>query len=119
MERALLQLHESRLDLVAGCFLLFDAPDARHYERVTVEIFDHAEALLPLTDDVMLAVGRGDVANDAGDRADERKLVRPWLLGFRVPLQEDADGPLRLRGCLSRGDRGFAAERDGHDHAGE
>src|SRR5882672_11495637 len=119
LERALLQLHEPRFDLVAGGLGLFDAPDTRHHERVALEIFDHAEALLPLADDVMRSVGRGDVAHDAGDRADEGKLARSRLLGFRIPLREDADRPLRLRGCLGGGDGGFAAERDGHDHAGE
>src|SRR5258705_5418129 len=40
LERALLQLHESRFDLVAGGLELFDAPDARHHERVALEILD-------------------------------------------------------------------------------
>src|SRR5882762_4725629 len=110
---------EARFDLVAGGLEFFDAPDARHHERVALEILDHAEALLPLANDVMRAVGRSNVAHDVGDRADEGKLVRLGLLGFRVPLQEDADRALRLRRCLSGGDRGFAAERDRQDHAGE
>jgi len=119
LERALLQLHEARLDLLAHGLGFFDPPDARHHEGVALEILDHAEALLPLANHVMRAVGRSDVAHDARDRADEAKVLRPGLLGFRVPLRQDADRLLRLGRGLSRCDRGLAAQRDRQDHAGE
>ncbi len=119
LKRALLQLHESRLDLAAGGLGLFDAPDARRHEWVALEILDHAEALLPLANDVMRAVGRRDVAHDVGNRANEAKLVRPRPFGLRVPLQQDPDRPLCLRSGLGGGDRAFAAERERKDHSGE
>jgi len=68
---------------------------------------------------VVRAVGRSDVAHDARDRADEAKVLRPGLLGLRVPLRQDADRLLRLGRGLSRCDRGLAAQRDRQDHAGE
>jgi len=51
LECALLELHEARLDFLAGRFGFFYQPHARHEEGVALDQFDQAKALLALADE--------------------------------------------------------------------
>ena len=64
-----LQIDEARLDLRRAHARLGNLHDARDQERPARQIFADLEALLALADQVIGAVGRGDVAHDIGDRA--------------------------------------------------
>src|SRR5258706_332962 len=79
-KRPLLQLHEARLYFVAGGLGLVDSSHAGDEEGVALEVLDDAEALLPLADGMVLAVGRGDVAQDTGDRPDQAQVIGSGLL---------------------------------------
>ncbi len=53
---------------------------ARDQERPTAEIFDDLETRLALADEMVGAVGRGDVAHDIGDRAHAMHVDRGWIV---------------------------------------
>ncbi|MHC2735379.1 hypothetical protein ACVMFA_001140 [Bradyrhizobium liaoningense] len=72
-----------------------------------------------LADDVVGAVGRGDVAHDVGDGGDPVEVVRPGLLGLGAALQDDADRALLAQRLLRGGDGLRPADRDRRDGAGK
>ena len=88
---ALLQLVHARGDLGGKHLGLADLVDARHQERIARQKFEHAEAPYAARDQMMIAVGRGDIAQDFGHGA-------------------DADGDARGRASRPRG-RSAAARR--------
>src|SRR3546814_2564837 len=59
------------------------------------QIFDDAEPLLALTDDVMGSVRSGDVAQNAGDRAHAMQVDRARLLRLRVARSEEHTSELQ------------------------
>ena len=64
-----LQIDKARFDLRRAHAGLGNLHDARDQERPARQIFADLEALLALADQVVGAVGRGEVAHDIGDRA--------------------------------------------------
>ena len=73
---ALLQLMHARGDLGREDFGLADLLDARDQERIARQELAHAEAPRAAGDQMMVAVGRGDVAQDLGDGADLMQMLR-------------------------------------------
>ena len=68
---------------------------ARDEVREAAHGVEHAEAPLALADQVMRAVGRRDVTDDRGDRADPVQLVERRILGLGVLLQQETRPCLR------------------------
>ena len=64
-----LEIDKARFDLRRAHARLGNLHDAGDQERPARQIFADLEALLALADQVIGAVGRGDVAHDIGDRA--------------------------------------------------
>jgi hypothetical protein len=118
-ERALAQQYEARLDLGAALLGLLVDIDLGREERLAADELLDAEALLPLGDDVMVAVRRGDVAQDDRGRADAVQVDRRRVVGAGLALQDDADRPLGAHAGLRRGDRARTVHGQGHDRPGE
>ena len=116
---ALLQLMHARGDLGREDFGLADLVDAGDQERIARQEIAHAEAPRAAGDQMMVAVGRGDVAQDLGDGADLMQMLRAGRVDRGVLLQQHADRPVGFGGLLRARDRLRAAERDRHDDARE
>ena len=112
VERALLELMQARVDVRAVHGGFIDALHPRDEIRISVEEFDDAEALLPLADQVMAAVGRGQVAQNRRGRTDLVEIGAFRVGDFGIALQNEANGPLRARRFLRGGDRPIAANAD-------
>ena len=112
LARALLQLVHARGDLGGIDFGLADLIDAGDEERIAGDELAHAEAPRAARHEVMVAVGRGHVAQDLGGRADAMQMLGPRRLDRRVALQDDADRLVGLGCGLGAGDRLRAAERE-------
>ena len=113
------QMQQPRLDLGRAGLRLRDAQHARDEERPAAEEFQHLEALLALADEMVRAVGRGDVAHDVGDRAHAMHVDRRRIGDLGVALHQDADLALLAHGLLRGRDRARPADRDRQDHAGK
>ena len=118
VQRTLLELH------VAGFYFpvalgrgLNDALDTRHHEIKAVQVSEHPKTLLPLANDVVRTIRRGDIAQDGGHGPHGRQVIGRRVVGLRVALHQDADRPLGLDGVLGRIDRALTANADGQDHA--
>jgi len=83
---------------------------------MAVEELEDAEPPLALADDVMRAVGRGDVAQDLRHRSDVVEVLARRRIDLGVALEEQSDRPLGLHRGLGRGDRRVAPDRDRQDH---
>ena len=114
-----LQVQHPRLDLGRLRQRLRNPQDARDEERPAAEKLDDLEALLALADQVMRAVGRGDVAHHIGDRAHPMHVDRGRIRHLGVPLHQDADRTLVAHRLLGGGDRALAADRDRQHDAGK
>ena len=75
--RPLLELQEARLDILAGRGAVGETLHARDQERIARQKLLHAEALLPLRDQVMATVLRRDVAQHLRHRTDLVEIVGP------------------------------------------
>ncbi len=91
--------------------------DARHEVREAAHGVEHAEAPLALAHQVVRAVGRGDVADDRGRRADPVQVVERRVGGLGVLLQQEADLAFGAHGFLGAGHGLVALDRDREDHA--
>ena len=109
----------ARGDLGGIDFGLADLFDPRHEKRIAGQELEHAEAPRAARDEVMVAVGRGHVAQDLADGADAMQMLRARRLDRGVVLQEDADRLVGLGGGLRAGDRLRAAERERRHDAGK
>ena len=109
-----LQENETRLDVGRGRLRLGDGnpQDARDEKRPSRQEFDDLEAFRSLTDQMMPAVGRRDVAGDIGDGPRTVQVDRQRIDGLRLSLHHDADGPLIPNGLLSRHHGARTADRD-------
>ena len=116
---ALLQLVHARGDLGGKHLGLADLVDARHQERIARQEFEHAEAPYAAGHQMMIAVRRGDIAQDFAHGADAMEMLGARRLDRGVALQQHADRLVRLRCRLGAGDRLLAAERERHHDAGE
>ena len=92
---------------------------ARQHERVAVDEVGDAETLHALADDVMVAVGRRDVAQDVHDRADRVQVGRHEFFLRGLALQHQQDLALFADGLLDGGDRRGPADTHREDHLGE
>ena len=117
-ERLTLQVEEAGLHLGGAGVGFGDGGDARHRERGARQKVEDTEALDALADDMVGAVGGGDVAHDIGQRADAVKILGAGIGGLGVALQDDADLPLLAHRLLRSGDRFGPAQRDRRDDAG-
>ena len=116
----LLEPHEARLNfLVVFNHGFNNTLNFCNNERESVQKPDHAKALLALTNDVVRAIGCGDVAQDGCDGADAGQIIRPGGVHLRVALHQDADRTLRLDCVLSRCNRAFTTDGNRHNHAGK
>ncbi len=69
-------------------------------EGVAFDEVGDAEALDALADQMVAALGAGDVAHDVGDRADAVEIVRSGIVLLGVALQHDDDLALLAHGLL-------------------
>src|SRR4029079_19600249 len=76
LERALGRRERRSFDLSARCFRVRNAPGARDREIVAIQELKNAKPLLALGDNVMSAVGTGDVTKDVRGRSDPVELLR-------------------------------------------
>ena len=67
------------------------------------------EALLALADEVVRAIGRGDVAHDVGDRAHAVQVDGQRIGDLAVALHQEPDLPLLAHGVLGSRDRALDA----------
>ena len=93
--------------------------DAGDKERPAGQELVDPEPLLALTDEMMPAVRRGDVARDIGDGAHAVHVDRQRIGHFRVALHQHADGPLIAHRLLRGEDRARTAERNRQHDAGK
>ena len=105
LERLRLEIDEARLDFRRLCIRLGNAQHARDQERPAAQIFDDLEARFALADDMVGAVGRGDVAHDIGDRAHAMHVDLGRIVHVGGALQQDADLALVAHGLLGGRDR--------------
>jgi hypothetical protein len=68
---------------------------------------------------MMVAVRRGDIAQNLGGRADAMQMLWPRRIDRRVVLQQNSDGLVGLGRSLRAGDRPRAAERERRHNAGK
>ena len=108
----LLQHVEACLDLRRGRGRLGEMQAPGQQERVAFDELGNAEALDALADQVMAALGAGDVAHDVGDRADAVEVVRPGIVLLGVALQHDDDLALLAHRLLRGRDGRRTAQRD-------
>ena len=118
-DRTLLQVVGAAFDIRVGRIGLVDELDARGGKRITLQKLQHAEALQTLADRMMQPVGRRDVAQYVGGRADPVQIVGARLFDVGLALKEDAKRPLQPRGFLRRRARALAAHGERQDHARE
>ena len=85
-------------------FGLADLLNACDQERIARQELAHAEAPRAAGDQMMVAVGRGDVAQDLGDGADLVQMLRRGRGDRSVLLQQHADRPVGLGSLLRAGD---------------
>ena len=98
-------------DLRIGAIGVVDVLDANDGERPAVEELEDAKAPQAARDDVVAAVGRGDVAQHGGAGADPVQVVGSGLVDVGLALQQDADRPFEAHRLLHRGLRALAADR--------
>src|SRR5471030_2122173 len=118
-KRAFLQLHEARLDFLASPVGFFDSAYPGHEEGIALQQLDHAKPLLALTDNVMCAVRRRDIAQNVGERPNQAQILQPRTVDLRIALQHYTDRTFGLDRLLRAGDRTVAADGDRQDHARE
>ena len=113
------EVDEPRLDLRSARVRLRDLHDAGDEEGPACQVFDDLKTPLALADEMVRAVGRGDVADDVGDRAHAMHVDRGRVGELGIALHEDADLALVAHRLLRGGDRLRASERDRQHQAGE
>jgi hypothetical protein len=113
------EVDEPRLDLRSARVRLRDLHDAGDEEGPTCQVFGDLKTPLALADEMVRAVGRGDVADDVGDRAHAMHVDRGRVGELGIALHEDADLALVAHRLLRGGDRFRASERDRQHQAGE
>ena len=118
-DRALAELVQARFHLAALLVRGRQPLDPRDEERIAVEQLEHAEPSFALRNDVVRAVGRGDVPHDLRDRADVVEVRAFRRLDVGLALQHEPDRALGLDGGLRGRDRGLAPDRHRQDHARE
>ena len=119
LERLRAQVHEPRLDLGADVGRFRNVQAAGDEVRPAVQPFGDLEALRALADQVVLARGRGDIAQDIRDHthAMQGRRRRPPAVGPLLhPLKYDDHLSLLAGGLLGGGDRGRAGDDHGQDH---
>ena len=109
----------ARGDLGGIDFGLADLVDPRHEIGIAGQELEHAEAPRAARDQMMVAVGRGHIAQDLGDGADAMQMLGPRRIDRGVVLQQHADRLVGLGGGLRAGDRLRAAERERRHDAGK
>ena len=98
---------------------MLHALDASRDERIAGHELAHPKALLALAYDVVVAVGRGHIAENARNAADLVQLIGRGIVSLGHALQQHTDRPLTARRFLGRRDRLRPAERERHHDAGE
>jgi hypothetical protein len=117
LDRLLLQMQETRLDIGRAYLRLFDALHARHDEGTLPDELDDTESLFPLQDEMMRAIGSIHVAQHICDRAHAMKIYRRRLCNRRIALHQHADLALFANRLLRRRDRTLAADRNRKDRS--
>ena len=116
-DRLASQMDKARFDLVRRWMRFRNPLGAHDEERPAAQIFDDAEPLLALADEMVRSFRRGDVAQDIGDRAHAVHVDRDGVCGLGISLHEHADRLLFPHRALRRLDRAGPAERDRQRHA--
>ncbi len=91
----------------------------RDRERIAVEELQHAKALHAPANRVMRPVGRRDVAQHVGGRADPMHVARTRLFDVNLALQQHAERTLQAHRFLHGGDRTLAPDPKRNDHPGK
>ena len=117
LDRVVLQNPETGLELRVLRRMLSDQVKAGREERHALDVVQGAEAPLALADDVLRAVTRGEVAHDAGNRANRVQVGGLGLVDGRVALHDEPD-LAAAAACLFRGgQRDLAPDRQRDDGA--
>lgn len=115
----LLELQKARLHILTRRGAVGKTLHARDQERIARQKLFHAEALLPLRDQMVATVLRRDIAQHLRHRPDLVEFVGTGVLVGWVFLQEQADRPLGLDRLLRGGNRALATDGQRQDHARE
>jgi hypothetical protein len=115
LEPLALDVHRPGFHFGRPAHRILDPLDAGHEEGPALEIFEHPEALLALADEMMRAVGCGDVAKHGADGADVVEVRAGRLVDRGVTLQQDADRTLLPHRLLGRADRDRPSDGDRED----
>ena len=116
---ALAQQVDAGLDLRRQDLRYADLLDAGGEEGMAGHELDDAKAAHALADGMMGAVGCGDIAQDAGHRADPVQLFGLGVFDAGVGLEQDADHAFGADRLLGGGDRRRPADGHRHHHARE
>ena len=119
LERLAPEVVHARLEVGRERVRVLDPFHPRHEERVAVQELEHAEAVVTVHDQVMRAVGGGDVPEHGRHGADGGEVRRRELVQCGVQLLKHRDGPLGLDRLLGRSDRALAPHGEGDHHTGE
>ena len=119
LQRLALEVQEARFHLGRLRLLVRNALHARDQERPAGEELERLEALVPLGDEVVRAIGRGDIAHDIGNGAHAVQVDGQRIGDLTVALHQEPDLPLLAHGVLGSRDRALTPDRHRHDDAGE
>ena len=119
LARSLLQLMHACSDLGRKDLGLAHFVHTGDEIRIAGKDFDHAEAPPAAGNEMMVAVRRGDIAKNLGDRANAMQMLWSWRIDRRVVLQQNPDGLVGLGRSLRAGDRLRPAERERRHDAGK
>ncbi len=119
LQGLLAQVQEPRLDLGGDLGGLGQVQAAGDQIGPALQGLGDVEALHALADDVVLAVGGGDVAQDVGHHADVVEVGAAGLLHRRVALQDHHHLALLAHRLLGGGDGGRAVDGQGDDDLGK
>ena len=111
-DRLALEMKETGLDLVRRRSGLWNPFRPGDKERPAAQIVVDPEPLLSLTDDMIRAVRRGDVANDIGERSHSMQVDGEGIGDLGVALHHDADRLLFPDRSLRRHHRTGTTEGD-------
>ena len=107
-----LQMKEACLDFGRSRVRLWNPQDVRNEKRPSGKEFRNLEPLVTLTDEMVCAIRRSDVAHDIRHRTHPVHVDRRRIAHICTPLHQDADLPLLAHRLLGSSDRPLPADRD-------
>ncbi len=119
LDGAFLEASRTAFDVHVDVVGILDELHAGNRERIALQELQHPKALQSFADGVVRAVGRGDVSQHVGRRADPVQVVGARVFDFKLALQQDTQRALQTRGLLGGRPRTLATHRERNHHAGE